>query len=127
MSLIIKFFILFAFLNFRQNGDKYKYILICTGHNCTPCVKTADVFIARNNMSYTIINLFETKADKQFTEELILNYCNESKNTKNKKVKDEFIFGNYKFSTNDNGPFMIKYSKTDTIIFNSLNIDEINN
>jgi arsenate reductase-like glutaredoxin family protein len=107
-------------------GDPgYKYILICTSKNCTPCIKTAAQFFEEKKITYQIINLYENIAEKKFTEDAIVNYCKGSK-YKVRNVKNTYSFGERTFTEKDNGPFLIKYSKTDTVIFNSLNIDSIN-
>jgi ferredoxin-NADP reductase len=125
MNILIKI-ILFANLFFyNSNPAEYKYTLICTGKNCTPCITTAENLFIKNNTLPTIINLYDNEADKQFTKELIDDYCNKSDSRK-KAIKKSFEFGRFTFKASDNGPFLIKYSKTDTIVFNASNIDDVN-
>lgn len=125
MNILIKiiFFSNFLFLNSRP--VEYKYTLVCTGKNCTPCITTVDNFFINKNTPYTIINLYSSEADKQFTKELIDEYCKKN-GSKKKAIKNNFAFGRFTFKTSDNGPFLIKYSKKDTVVFNASNIDEVN-
>ncbi len=126
MNSIINIFFLLNFVFIFSDKPVHKYVLICTSKNCTPCVKTADEFFTKHNVKYSLINLYGNKAEKQFTDELIQNYCNTSK-PKVKLINSKFNFGSLMYTSKDNGPFLIKYSKVDTVVFNALNIDEINN
>lgn len=125
MNILIKLFVLGYLLLFNRNATEYKYTLICTSKNCTPCITTAEKFFYTHKALPMIINLYSSEADKQITRELIEDYC---KNTESKKkiVRNNFSFGRYTFNASDNGPFLIKYSKTDTVIYNASNIDDIN-
>ena len=127
MSLIIKYFVLFTALIFLRTGEEYKYVLICTGHNCSPCVKTADDFFKRREINYLLINLYGYEADRQSTNDLIKNYCNTSHYLKLRTIKNNFKLGKLLFNYTDNGPFLIRYSKKDTLIYNPVNIDNIHN
>lgn len=126
MSFIIKFFLIFFFCSFTLKTQNYKYILICTSQNCTPCVKQANDFFEKSQNKFITINLFENKSEKQFTVEMLHRYCIESKKNKIKYQKSNFQFGSKIFHANDNGPFLIKYSKNDTIIYDSINIENVN-
>ena len=125
MSLSIKIIFLLIKL-FYFNTVKYKYILIFTPRNCAPCIVTADDFFYNNKIDYLAIKLYENKADKYFTNQTVLDFCKNSKAKSSRCIKDKFKFGSYNFTANDNGPFLIKYSSSDTIVFNSLNIEEVN-
>lgn len=124
MNILIKIFFFSNFLFFNSRFAEYKYTLVCTGKNCTPCITTADDFFIRKHLPYTIINLYSNEADRQFTQELIDDYCKKS-GTRKKAVKTNFIFGRFTFKPSDNGPFLIKYSRTDTLVFNAGNMNEV--
>jgi len=126
MSLSINLFFLMCLNLFYVNKVGYKYILICTPKNCAPCIVTADDYFDKNKTEYILIKLYDNKAEKSYTNQTVVNYCKNSKAKKIKDIKNNFVFGSYKFTVKDNGPFLIKYSKTDTIIFNSLNIEDVN-
>ncbi len=117
--------VLWNFLFLNPNPVEYRYTLVCTGKNCTPCITTAEEFFSKKNALPTIINLYSSEADKQITKELIDDYCKNC-TSKKKAIKNSFEFGRFVFKASDNGPFLIKYSKTDTVIFNASNIDEVN-
>lgn len=124
MSILIKIIAFWSLLLFNRNPSEYKYTLICTGKNCTPCITTAENFFSKCNALPTIINLYSSEADKQITKELIDDYCKNSE-SKKKAIKNSFSFGRFTFNASDNGPFLIKYSKADTVIYNASNIDEV--
>lgn len=126
MNILIKLIVFSNLLFFGSTPADYKYTLICTDKNCTPCVTTAESFFSRKkNALPTIINLYSCEADKQFTKELIDDYCKNCA-SKRKAIKNSFEFGRFVFKASDNGPFLIKYSKTDTVIYNASNIEEVN-
>lgn len=124
MNILIKVIVLWGLLLFNRNPSEYKYTLICTGKNCTPCITTAENFFTKSNALPTIINLYSSEADRQMTKELIDDYCKNC-DSKNKAIKNSFSFGRFIFKASDNGPFLIKYSRIDTTIFNAGNIDEV--
>ncbi|MBI3519979.1 MAG: hypothetical protein HY062_11555 [Bacteroidetes bacterium] len=105
--------------------SNYKYTLIITGKNCYPCIVSADAFLAKNKINYKLINLYNEKAEKDFSEEAIKHYCKDSKYSKYISVKGKYVFGKYIFHSDDGGPILIKYSKRDTLIYNPLNIDTV--
>src|SRR3954469_19934961 len=125
MNILIKIIFFSNFLFLNSKPVEHKYTLVCTGKNCTPCITTADNFLIKENIPYTIINLYSSEAEKQFTKELINDYCKKGGSRK-KAIKNNFVFGRFAFKSSDNGPFLIKYSKTDTLVFNPSNIDEVN-
>lgn len=126
MSLSINLFFLMCLNLFYVNKAEYKYILICTPKNCAPCIVTADDYFNKNKSEYVLIKLYDNKAEIDYTNKTVKTYCQNSKATKVKAIKNTFSFGAFKFTVNNNGPFVIKYSKTDTVVFNSLTIDDIN-
>ncbi len=125
MSLFSKLILVSIIFLFQKK--QYQYILICTSKNCTPCVSVADDFFNKNKIKYKLINLYSNNADKQFTDELIKDYCNKSKDRLFKKIKNTFSLGKKQFKSSDNGPLLIKYSINDTVIYNASDIDDINN
>ncbi len=126
MNFIIKHILVLFFISINGHSfDEFEYILICTSKNCTPCVKTADDYFIKHKNKCVIINLYSNLAEKQYTKELIENYSTVSVVKKIKVIKEVFIFGKNTFHSSDNGPFLIKYSKNDTIIYNASNFDNI--
>ena len=107
--------------------NHYSYILIITGKNCSPCIVSADEFLATNKIKYKLINLHQNKAEKTFTDETIKKFCKESTASKRFSVKNKYVFGKYIFHAEDGGPFLIKYSESDTLIFNAADIDKVTN
>jgi hypothetical protein len=126
MSLSIKLISLYLSLFFSIDTE-YNYILICTPRNCSPCIVTADDYFYKHHTQYLLVNLFESKADKLYTKQTMIDFLKDSKAKKVKSMKNYFSFGSYYFTVKNNGPFVIKYSSKDTLIFNSVNIDDINN
>ena len=124
MNIFIKIFFFSNLLLLISKPVTYKYTLVCTDKNCTPCITTADDFFTRKHIPYTIVNLYSSEADRQFTRELIDDYCKKS-GARKKAIKTTFIFGRFVFNASDNGPFLIKYSSTDTVVFNASNMTEV--
>lgn len=127
MNFLINFTLLIFvyFFNFDKDNN-YKYILILTSKNCSPCIVTADEFFAKNTIKYRLINLYQNKAEKKYSEETIKNFCKESKHSKYISKLGDYSFGKYKFNAFDGGPYVIKYSNKDTIIYDAQNIELIN-
>lgn len=112
-------------LQSHNRTTAYNYVLICTGHNCSPCIKTADDFFSDKKISYTIINLYSNTAEKELTADLIKNFCSTSTPKKTRKVKDKYSFGKFIFTSDDPGPFVIKYSRADTVIYPAETMENI--
>jgi hypothetical protein len=125
MSLSIKLISLYLSLFFSMDTE-YNYILICTPRNCSPCIVTADDYFYKHHTQYLLVNLYESKADKLYTKQTMIDFLKDSKAKKVKSMKNYFSFGSYYFTVKNNGPFVIKYSSLDTLIFNSVNIDNLN-
>ncbi len=124
MSFVSNCLVIFYIFIISQRND-YKYILIITGKNCTPCIVSADEFLGEHHIHYKLINLYKEKAEKAFSDEIIKQYCKESKHSSYISIKSRYKFGKYTFLSEDGGPVLIKYSKSDTLIYNPSDIDTI--